>query len=83
MPEVCRQSFAVYFLAAGFIFGINNLFIISGKPYFLGSIEKQIMLTLCYFLGIGTFIFGNYRLNKNAAAMIQSLIVVGVMFAST
>jgi hypothetical protein len=58
LPEVCRQTFAVFFLTVGLLFGLNNLGGIFAGSYFIVDIFSFASVIISgLFFGALTFVF--------------------------
>ena len=71
MPDVCRQSFAVFYLAIGLLFSINNLCgIYAGNSVLVDCVGFQAVRGLALLLGALTFAV---RLANPSAAKLSAV----------
>ena len=89
MPNVCRQSFAVFYLSVGVVFCVNNLSgHYLGTFVFVDSVGLYPTLAICFVLGFLTFCVQSARSGSLARSiriavtwLALAVIIQGIFFA--
>ncbi len=79
MPDVCRQSFAAFYLGLGLLLGINNLRgIVAGSFFLIDGVGFPAVVAACLFVGATVFAVQLSTASARKASLRQHLAVVVV-----